>query len=286
MREKRTVRFLAAATLAGLFLGTSQAKAVEPEKVTFPSNDAQATPLTGYLYKPAGAGPFPAVVAVHGCGGLFTVSGKIQSRNVDWADRWTAAGIAVLFPDSFNPRGFTQVCTLKQAERKVVPFGRSFDASGAADWLANQSFIDKGRLGLVGWSHGGSTTLWTVRQGGEPKSSEFKTAIAFYPGCRVPFERESWKPRLPLKILVGAADDWTPAEPCRALSKKHNVPLVEYAGAYHAFDSPNSPVRLLKGLGMTPNGTGEAHIGTDPAARAAAIDEVMKTLRAAFDLPN
>ena len=83
--------------------------AAEPEKITFSSNNAEATPLTGYLYRPAGPGPFPAVVALHGCNGLFARNGRIQSRNADWADRLNEAGIAVLYPDSFNPRGFSLI---------------------------------------------------------------------------------------------------------------------------------------------------------------------------------
>lgn len=262
------------------------ALAVTPQKVTFPSNNAEATPLTGYLYRPQGAGPFPAIVAMHGCGGLFTKTGRVQKRNADWATRFTEAGIAILFPDSFNPRGVTQVCTLKQAERPVVPFGRSFDANGAADWLSTQPYIDKARLGLIGWSHGGSTTLWTVREGGAPNASEFKTAIAFYPGCRVLLERASWKPRLPLKILIGAADDWTPPQPCRDLAAKHSIAMTEYPGAFHGFDSPDSPIRIREGLGSTPGNTGRAHVGTNPEAREAAIKEVMATFKAAFGLAN
>ena len=274
----------ALALLACLTNILGPAWAAEPEKITFASNNSKATSLVGYLFRPIGAGPFPAVVALHGCGGLFTKNGRLQDRNVNWADHLTAAGIAVLFPDSFNPRGVSQLCTLKQAERPVVPFGRSFDANGAADWLATQPFIDRTRLGLLGWSHGGSAVLWSVRGGVKPRIADFRTAIAFYPGCRVPFESSSWAPRLPLKILMGTADDWTPPQPCRDLAKKHNVPMIEYPGAYHAFDTPNSPVRVLKGLGMTADGSGRAHVGTDPAARAASIAEVMTTFKAAFGM--
>lgn len=270
--------------LGCLLVLAAPGRAAEPEKVAFPSANTASTPLVGYLYRPMGVGPFPAVVALHGCGGIFNRAGSVQRRNVDWAERLTAAGIAVLFPDSFNPRGVRQVCTLSQAERPVYPFGRSFDANGAADWLAAQPFIDKSRLGLIGWSHGGSTVLWTVREGGAPNTVDFKTAIAFYPGCKVPSERPNWKPRLPLKILIGALDDWTPVEPCRDLSAKHSVPLIEYPDAYHGFDAPNSAVRILKGLGVTGTGKSEAHIGTNPAARDAAITEVLGTLKTALGM--
>jgi dienelactone hydrolase len=261
------------------------ALAAEPTKIAFPSNGTPAVQLTGYLYRPVGPGPFPAIVALHGCGGIMTRQGGFQKRDRDWADRFTDAGIAVLFPDSFNPRGVPEVCTLKSEDRPIVPFGRAADANGAADWLAAQPFIDKNRLALIGWSHGGSSTLWTVADRTKPKTVEFKTAIAYYPGCRVLLERDNWKPRVPLQILIGALDDWTPPEPCRDLAAKHNIPITLYDGAYHGFDAPDVKVRVREGLGSTPGNRGSAHVGTNPAAREASIKQVMQTLKAAFDMP-
>jgi dienelactone hydrolase len=282
-RFSRPVRGLAA--LLGFYaLAAGQAFAIEPEKIAFPSNNPAATPLDGYLYRPAGTGPFPAVVAMHGCAGVVAANGRVRNRDADWAQRFVDHGIAVLFPDSFNPRGVSSVCRLKSPDRPVVPFGRSADAAGAADWLAAQSYIDRSRIGLIGWSHGGSTVLWTVRRGAAPTTTDFKTAIAFYPGCRVPLARDSWTPRLPLKILMGSADDWTPPQPCRDLASKHGVPMVEYPDAYHGFDSPGVPVRVMKGLAFTAQGNGEAHIGTDETARGAAIAEVMATFQQAFGM--
>ncbi len=43
-------------------------------------------------------------------------------------------------------------------------------------------------------------------------------------------------------------------------------------------------MRILKGLTFTANGNGEAHIGTNPAARDASIAEVLATLKAAFGM--
>jgi dienelactone hydrolase len=55
--------------------------------------------LDAMLYRPHGDGPFPAVVALHGCAGL----GKngIAERYRDWAERLSVL-IAVLLPDSFG----------------------------------------------------------------------------------------------------------------------------------------------------------------------------------------
>lgn len=125
--------------------------------VTFPSTARDGATLTGYLYRPAAAQPAPAIVALHGCGGLFNRRGEMASRHADWAARLVAAGYVVLFPDSFRSRGFESVCETR--ERRVVPRDRGGDAAGAADWLAQQPFVDGQRMAVLGWSHGGSSVL-------------------------------------------------------------------------------------------------------------------------------
>ena len=53
------------------------------ESVTFPSAPRQSGPvvqLSGYLYRPDGPGPFPAVMMLHGCSGLLTRDGKIGAN--------------------------------------------------------------------------------------------------------------------------------------------------------------------------------------------------------------
>lgn len=255
----------------------------ELERVSMAAQGVPGGNLVAYVMRPegpAGAGAKrPAVVALHGCGGVFRANGRQQVRDEDWGRRLSGQGFVVVFPDSFGSRGLGPQCAVK--ERAIVPRQRADDAIAAARWLAAQPDVDASRIALIGWSHGGSTTLWTVdtrRKGDMP----FKTAIAFYPGCRPFAEAAVWTSRIPLLILMGAADDWTPPEPCRRLIGRKYVRFVEYPGAYHGFDAPNSPVRVRTGLTFSADGSGRAHIGTDPAARAASIDEVDRTLSAAL----
>ncbi|RZI39087.1 hypothetical protein EGT07_30790 [Herbaspirillum sp. HC18] len=118
--------------------------------------------------------------------------------------------------------------------------------------------------------------LWTIRPDFLGTPPPFKAAIALYPGCRAILRQKSWRPSVPLTILIGAADDWTEPGPCRELADREGFRFVAYPGAYHGFDAPNSPVRVRKHLGAVRRG--EAHVGTDPAAREAAIAEIMETL--------
>jgi poly(3-hydroxybutyrate) depolymerase len=87
------------------FLSFNQALRAQ-EIVSFDSLDkgpfSGPTTLRGYLFKPTGPGPFPAVVGLHGCGGLLNKQGEIVSRETTWADLLTARGYVVLFPDSFT----------------------------------------------------------------------------------------------------------------------------------------------------------------------------------------
>jgi dienelactone hydrolase len=250
------------------------------EDVTFPSRASDGVTITGYLRRPADGKPAPAVVALHGCGGLFNKNGDMSSRHEDWAERFVAAGYVVLFPDSFGPRGIESICNTR--ERRIVPRERGADAAAAADWLAAQPFVDKERIAVLGWSNGGSSVLWAVGGVHKPENGEWRTAIAFYPGCRVPAESARWVPRFKPYVLIGSADNWTPPAPCRKLAERDAVRLIEYPGAVHGFDAPNSPRRTRTGTAYSATGDGNVEVGTDPKARTAAIKEVMTILAEAF----
>src|SRR5262249_14798345 len=106
----------------------------------------------------------------------------------------------------------------------------------------------------------------------------------FYPGCSDPNKSKkasAWRTKIPLMIMQGEADDWTPAPPCHALvdaAAKRGEPIEYhgYPGAYHDFDDPGSPVRTRSGLARAPTGT--AHVGSDPAAREDALKQVPRFL--------
>ena len=265
--------------LAALALLSTQA-AAEYEDVTFPSRASDGVTLQAYLRRPSDSKPAPAVVALHGCGGLFNKDGDMSRRHEDWAERFVAAGYVVLFPDSFGPRGVDSICDTR--ERRIVPRERGADAAAAADWLAAQPFVDKDRIAVLGWSNGGSSVLWAVGGAHKPENGDWRTAIAFYPGCRVPAESPKWVPRFKPYVLIGSADNWTPPEPCRKLAERDAVRLIEYPGAVHGFDAPNTPRRTRPGVAYSATPDGNVEVGTDPKARTASIKEVMTILAEAF----
>ncbi|MGH6781075.1 MAG: dienelactone hydrolase family protein [Sphingomonadaceae bacterium] len=259
------------ATIAALAFATP-ARAME--QITFPSRDGTA--LTGWVAKPVGSGPFPAVIALHGCSGLWRGSGGLSARESDWSARLVAAGFIVLLPDSFRPRGIVALCN--DRERSLRPADRANDAFGAADWLANQPFAKASGMHLIGWSNGGSTALHVAGNRAAAGPRGFRAIIAFYPGCRIMLRR-GWRARVPTTILQGLADDWTPAAPCAELARQGGARFVGFAGAYHDFDHPDLPLRE-RNAAYSQRADGKVTIGTDAVARSRAIGEVMAILRA------
>ncbi|MCA3598206.1 MAG: dienelactone hydrolase family protein [Methylobacterium sp.] len=231
------------------------------EAITLPGRDGLT--IKAKLYRPAGAGPFPAIVALHGCGGPW------QPRDDDWGNRLAGAGFLVVFPDSFGSRGLGSQCMTRA--RSLRPRDRAEDAFATAEWLASRKDVARSRIGLLGWSNGGSTVLSAARTGRGPKGLEFRQAIAFYPGCRIFAEEGHYRTRLPVTILHGLADNWTPAEPCKTLP---GTRFIGFERAHHDFDHPNLPLRQRKAA-YTADGSGVVTVGTNPEARAAAIARVM-----------
>src|ERR1043166_1515289 len=114
--------------------------------LSFPNATADK-PLTvpAYESKPDGAGPFPAVVLMHGCHGI--------SRSThDWARWFRERGYVALIVDSWTPRGIKDGCV----PGPDVPSTERFnDAVGALRWLHSRPYVDPRRVGVVGWSNGG-----------------------------------------------------------------------------------------------------------------------------------
>lgn len=247
------------------------------ESVSFPANGIE---LKALLYRPTGAGPFPAVVALHGCGGLYNSDGVLNARHADWGERLAAQGFVVLFPDSFGSRAAGNQCaTTNRIARASAE--RVSDTFATKAYLQSRPDVKPDAVSLLGWSNGGSTVLYAVDAAAGPRDgkADFARAVAFYPGCRVPAEGGNWRARLPVLILIGSADDWTAAAPCEALARQTAaagtpVSIVIYPGAYHDFDYPNLPLRSRSGLAYTADTSGTAHVGTDPAARDDALRRV------------
>jgi dienelactone hydrolase len=272
-----------AATLTGaLLLVSTVASAGGYERVRIPIEDGQ---LDAVMYRPVGPGPFPAVVAMHGCNGLWRSDGTLSTRHSDWGERLAQAGLLVLIPDSYGSRKLGSQCGVKDVT--VRPSReRVADASAARRWLQTRPEVRGDRIALMGWSGGGSAILAAVRKDRRPadEKPDFTGAVAFYPSCRLQSESDSFQARLPVLILMGDADDWTPPAPCAFLAKTakargEKVELVLYPGALHDFDHPRLDVKERSDIAYSATGTGKATVGTNPAAREDALKRVKAFLK-------
>jgi len=232
--------------------------------------------LSALQFRPRGPGPFPAIVLLHGCSGMYTPSGYVTNSYRHWAELLSEDGYVALLVDSFGPRGHRSICELQK--RPILESReRVEDAYAAAQWLTRQSHVAAGNIGLLGWSNGGSGTLYSMRPASRLEPG-FRAAVAFYPGCRaLSLSKTPYRPYSALLILSGEADDWTPAEACRQLAgiaRKEGAPveIVTYPDTHHAFDRIGLPVRYrpnVRNLNK-PDRLG-ATVGEHPQAREDAI---------------
>jgi dienelactone hydrolase len=259
--------------------------------ITFKSGDR--TQLTGYLYEPAGEGPFNTVLMMHGCAGMLNKDGSMKTRERAWLDILRNEGYAVMLADSFTDRGYGSICRVKN--RPISPSKeRPHDAYGALQWLQTQPFVRPDSITLMGWSNGAMSMLWAVRSNAPQRPAalkhDFRAAIGFYPGCiRLRREIEDYMAAVPVLLQIGLADDWTKPKPCMALVKEANarggkqMVFDAYEGAYHAFDNPDSRQRTITTKHSAySSGQRTVHVGTNPEARAKAITKVKAYLRQAF----
>ena len=256
-----------------------------PQLIHVPAQDGAGPALDLYVYRPAETrAPPPSIIALHGCGGLLTRSGSVAARERAFAAEFTALGYAVLMPDSFNPRGLRELCTIALAKRPIAIADRRNDVLRLIRWLAGNAVGLDGRYALVGWSNGGSTLLATLDAPRWPTDLPTPVAsFAFYPGCTGDIARIAATIGT-LTMYLAGDDNWARPQPCQKLAQRlrdapSRVELHVYEGAVHGFDSPSSRPRVRSDVPLTRNGEPvQVRVGSHPAARAQAYGDLRTTL--------
>ena len=253
---------VAAVTLAAAFALAASVRAQDdgapPERVSFPSADGHTT-LTGYVYKPrAGAGSrVPAVVMMHGRSGAYSskAAGRYDAstlslRHKMWGRFWAAQGYVALLVDDFGPRGYPSGFPAHSYKQRPADVNevtvRPLDAYGALAYLRGRPDVAADRIGLLGWSNGGSATLAAMAEdspGLPARGGGFRAALAFYPACRLHDQfTAGLKPYAPVRVFHGTADEETSPRRCEQLIErsraKGDIAIVLYPGATHGFDNP------------------------------------------------
>jgi dienelactone hydrolase len=251
---------LAAAALMLAASAGAQDDAALPERVTFPSADGHTT-LVGYVYTPRGAGGtrVPAVVMMHGRSGAYSIrangrydASTLSKRHRMWGRFWAAQGYVAIMVDGFGPRGYPHGFprfSYKQRPADVDEVTvRPLDAYGALAYLRTRTDVAADRIGLQGWSNGGSAALATMAAdspGLPGRVGGFRAALAFYPGCGLKKHfTDGLKPYAPVRVYHGTADEETSPWRCQQLversrGKGGDIAFVPYPGATHGFDDPS-----------------------------------------------
>ncbi len=261
----------AAAIVAGLLLSASPARAQDEDAPAGPVGRAPVEQvsvrsladgnpvLTGYLFKPAGvSGKAPAVVLMHTKDGAYSsrADGDYRATTLTprfkyWGQYWASRGYYVLLVDSYGARGFPQGfgdTPIRDRPPAVDDVdARPLDAYGALQYLRTLPGVDGDRVGLMGFSNGGSATLATMADDkpGDMRRHGFRAAIALYPGCvlKKRFDRAGYKPYAPVRIFMGDADKGASPKTCKALADRSrkaggDIEMSLYPGAGHGFDEP------------------------------------------------
>jgi carboxymethylenebutenolidase len=246
----------------------------EPETVFFKSADRQ-TEIVGYLFSPKSAGPHAAVVMLHGRGGPYSANdnsdctlvsrttnsacnaGTLSKRHASWGEYWAQRGYFALLPDSFGPRGkahgfgrFSHDDPDRDDvnERTIRPL----DAEGALAYLRGRRDVAADRIFLQGWSNGGSTALNVmIRQGA--RSSGFRAALAFYPGCgEQALLASAVVTAVPIAMFLGSDDEEVSPVICQHVADRSReagtrIDVTLYQGATHDFDDPGRKRQSVPG---------------------------------------
>lgn len=200
----------------------------------------KAADIWGDLQLPrGGAGGVPAVVIVHSAGG-------VGPHEWEWADELNGIGVATFVLDSFSGRGLAHM----RGPTQFSPIRAIVDAYRALELLSTHPRIDPARIALMGFSYGGTVSLYASltrfqRLHGAPGVA-FAAYVPFYPFCNYRLAAEEQVGERPIRIFHGAADDWMPIGPCREYVDRlrragKDIQLIEYGGAHHAFDVQRLP---------------------------------------------
>ncbi|HXQ11281.1 MAG TPA: dienelactone hydrolase family protein [Caulobacteraceae bacterium] len=201
---------------------------------------APPTTVVGYLYMPANAtGPAPALILKHSSGGLTGADGENVRA---WAKTLNGWGVAAFAVDSFGPRG---VGSTVSDQSQLPQWADLADSFNALKVLAADPRIDKSRIGIMGWSRGGTIAMLTALEAArraviDADGPKFAAHIVFYGSASTQF-RDTATDGAPMLFLHGSADDYVAVGPTKefadwAQSMGDPVTFITYPGAYHEFD--------------------------------------------------
>jgi len=198
------------------------------------------TALGQLMMPPGSATKVPAVLLVHGSGGIYPALADF------WGKRFNEQGIAVFIIDIFGARGVKSTAD----DQSLVPFSADIaDAFAALNLLASHPRIDRDRIVIMGFSRGGiaawRTAVNKIAAGLGTDGLRFAAHIPVYSGGCTGITSVTVKPGVfgpaPMLWIHGDEDDYTYAVDCQDFAQRIRATgtpteFVLLAGARHKFD--------------------------------------------------
>lgn len=199
----------------------------------------EGTLLRGYVARPAGEGPFPAVLVMHSAIGIA------HKVNEPAAKKLAAQGYLAVCTDMYGAHlegasgdeygsayAELQITNpAKQRARTVAWF----------DKVAARPDVDAARIGAIGFCYGGTTVLELARSGADVK------AVMSYHGILTTYEKA--RPGVIKSQVVaycGAGDPWAPHEHIEELRHEmidaghRDYQITIFGAADHGFTDPDA----------------------------------------------
>lgn len=236
---QRSTKFIRVALPAMLLAGFTAAASAQSmgETLTIPrEHRGKPIGVPATLLLPPGTGKVPAIVIQHGSGGVS------EAREFRYAREMVAMGVAALVIDSFKPRG---IGSTVRDQGQVNALEMTEDALHALKRLASHPRIDATKVGITGFSKGGSVALEAMierrAQRVLPQGLRYVLHVPIYPGCSNHYHL-SRMTGAPVTMLLGGADTYAGVAPCTEYAdrlKSKGVPMTVkiYPGARHGFDT-------------------------------------------------
>ena len=174
---------------------------------------------------------FPLVIGVAGSEGW-------RDHHYDYLKMYQKSGFATFELNSFKSRNIESTVG---TQNEVTVAAIVVDAYKALETLSKHPLIIKEKISITGWSLGGGVTLfsaWNPIKETLGNNIQFASHLAFYPPCFFDFENLDFSD-VPIHILIGESDDWTPAKPCVEFVDKlerKNINITVYKDSHHGFD--------------------------------------------------
>jgi carboxymethylenebutenolidase len=197
--------------------------------------------IAAFLARPAGTGPYPAILVLQEWWGL-------NDHIKDIAMRFAQEGYVALAPDLYSRQGNKVTSDPDEAGNLMGNLNDDValkDLRAAVTYVKNQPQVDGAKIGVIGFCMGGTYALLSAENLPDIKASAPFYGQIVYDRPGGPIDQVS-QLGCPLMYIYGDADGWITTDHVDRLEaalKQHgkNGQVIRYTGAPHAFFNDTRP---------------------------------------------